>query len=461
MYATNLMRRLFWGAEVLLLVSVIVVAAIIYNPQEWQPLDLFALLFALALAGKWFSVEISGGELTALFVAMILAMALLGPIPAAACGTAGAVLHSALGRRPAAQWLNNLTTFAVAPFVGGLIVLALAGNVHDPHNHNLTHGIVFGLIVLLALTVSVIGLNFLLFALDVRVEEGRSLQRQVRDLFLPLLPGQLSAGVLAAILAVAYRSVGISMLLGSVAVLLILQHLTVALVRSEDRAEQLAARSRQLSSFQWSVPSMFMEGLGLRDPTSLRHAAAVASYAKAMAIELGCDDDEQEVIHLTGLLHDIGKFTWSDRLLHPEQLTDEDWALIRRHPQDGAAMVGKLDGFGPVAEGILYHHERMDGGGYPAALIGKEIPMASRIVAICSTYDTMTTRDTYGPPMSPEEAMGELRSVSGQQLDGELVETFVALLEREGPTFGQDADYKTELDFERRVRKMAEPSLTT
>lgn len=206
---------------------------------------------------------------------------------------------------------------------------------------------------------------------------------------------------------------------------------------------------------------MFMEGLGLRDPTSLRHAAAVASYAKAMAIELGCDDDEQEVIHLTGLLHDIGKFTWSDRLLHPEQLTDEDWALIRRHPQDGAAMVGKLDGFGPVAEGILYHHERMDGGGYPAALIGKEIPMASRIVAICSTYDTMTTRDTYGPPMSPEEAMGELRSVSGQQLDGELVETFVALLEREGPTFGQDADYKTELDFERRVRKMAEPSLTT
>ena len=129
-----------------------------------------------------------------------------------------------------------------------------------------------------------------------------------------------------------------------------------------------------------------------------------------MAIELGCDEDEQEVIHLSGLLHDIGKFTWSDRVLHPEQLTDEDWVVIRRHPQDGAMMVGKLDGFGPVADAILYHHERIDGGGYPAGLIGSEIPLASRIVAICSTYDTMTKRASYGPPMTPQEAMAELRT---------------------------------------------------
>jgi putative nucleotidyltransferase with HDIG domain len=200
-----------------------------------------------------------------------------------------------------------------------------------------------------------------------------------------------------------------------------------------------------------------MEGLGLRDPMAMRHGAAVASYAKAMAIDLGCDEDEQEQIHLAGLLHDIGKFTWSDRILHPQQLTDEDWVVIRRHPQDGAMMVGKFDGFGPVADAILYHHERVDGSGYPAGLIGTEIPLASRIVAICSTYDTMTKRETYGPPMSPEEAMAELRNIAGRQLDAELVEVFVALLERKGTTFGQDADYKTELAFESRVRKMAEP----
>jgi putative nucleotidyltransferase with HDIG domain len=232
----------------------------------------------------------------------------------------------------------------------------------------------------------------------------------------------------------------------------------MALVRSELRAEQLNARTRQLASFQWAVPSTFMEGLGLRDPTAMRHGAAVASYAKAIAIELGCEEGEQEAIHLAGLLHDIGKFTWSDRILHPEQLTDEDWTVIRRHPQDGAMMLGKFDGFGPVADAILYHHERMDGGGYPAGLIGNEIPLASRIVAICSTYDAMINRETYGPRMSPEDAMAELRRIAGSQLDGELVETFIAVLERKGPTFGEDADYKTELALENRVRKMAEPT---
>ena len=149
-----------------------------------------------------------------------------------------------------------------------------------------------------------------------------------------------------------------------------------------------------------------MDALALRDRTTARHAASVARYAKALAIEVGCSEEEQDIVHTAGLLHDIGKFTWSDRVLHPERLTDEDWAVIHRHPQDGAALVGKLDGYGPVADAILYHHERVDGGGYPAGLIGSEIPLASRIVAICSTYDRMTARDSYRTPMTPEEAIG-------------------------------------------------------
>ncbi len=132
--------------------------------------------------------------------------------------------------------------------------------------------------------------------------------------------------------------------------------------------------------------------------------------------------------------------------------------MIRRHPQDGATLVGKLDGYGPVADAILYHHERVDGGGYPAGLIGSEIPLASRIVAICSTYDTMTARDTYRTPMTPEDAMAELQKIAGRQLDAELVESFIALLEARGPHVRSDADFETELAFEQRVRKMAQPS---
>jgi putative nucleotidyltransferase with HDIG domain len=297
-------------------------------------------------------------------------------------------------------------------------------------------------------------------ALDINLDEGRPLLRQVRDSFIPLLPGHLTSGILAALLAVAYTNLGLPALFGAVLVLATFHYLIGALLRSEDRADQLEARSIHLANMQLGVLSMLMNALAMRDRETSRHATAVSRYAKALAVELGCEEAEQEIIQTAGLLHDIGKFTWSDRVLHPEQLTDADWAMIRRHPQDGAALVGKLDGYGPVADAILYHHERVDGAGYPAGLIGTEIPLASRVISICSTYDTMTARSTYGSPIPPEEAIAELRKVAGRQVDSELLEIFVAMLERDGPLMGADDDvgYEAELDLAERVRKMAQPS---
>jgi putative nucleotidyltransferase with HDIG domain len=452
----GLTRRLFWSAEVLLLAGTIAAAALLSHADEWSPLLLVGLLLMLAMLGEWFSVEVSDGQLSASLVAIVLAMGLLGPAPAAACGISAMIVTSSWRRLRPAIWLNNLTVFAAVPFAGGLMVRALAGDVHDPRNQHLTQGVLFGLIVLGVFIVAN-GLNFVLVGLEVRMREGRSLPRQLRE-FLPLLPGELAAGALAAILAVAYTNLGLPVLFASIALLLIFQHLTVALLRSEDRADQLEARSIQLASLQFGVLSTLMDALALRDRTTARHAASVARYAKALAIEADCNEEERDVVHTAGLLHDIGKFTWSDRVLHPERLTDEDMAIIHRHPQDGAALVGKLDGYGPVADAILYHHERVDGGGYPAGLIGSEIPLASRIVAVCSTYDRMTASDSYRSPMTHEDAIGELRKIAGRQLDAELVESFLGLLEREGPTFAQDADFETELAFEQRVQKIAQPS---
>ena len=265
-------------------------------------------------------------------------------------------------------------------------------------------------------------------------------------------------GVVATILMLAYKSVGPTILLASIPVLLIFRHLTVALIRSEDRAEQLEARSIQLVGLQLGVLRTLVRALNSRDKTTGEHAAAVARYAKALAIEVGCDEAQQEVVHTASLLHDIGKFAWPDRVLHADVVKDEDMAIVKDHPQEGAILVGALDGYGEVADTILYHHERIDGGGYPTGLIGKEIPLASRILAICSTYDTMTASHAYQAPMTSAEAMAELRHAAAQgQFDAELAESFIAVLGREGPTFGRETDYETALDFERRVRQMAEP----
>ncbi len=426
--------------------------------EEWHPLILVGLLLALALIGEWRSVTISGGQVSASLVALILAMSLLGPAPAVAFGLAVMVLTSAVRRLPLTQWLNNLSTFAVVLLAGGLMVRALAGDVHKPRNQHMTQSVTFGLIVFAVFMVTV-GLNLILVALDVHIDERRSLARQGRDVFHTVLPGQGAAGVLATILAVAYTNVGMPVLFGSIVVLLIFQYLTFALLRSEDRADQLAARSRQLVGLQLGVLRTLVRALEMRDPTTSRHASAVARYARALAKEIGCSKDEQEVVRTAALLHEIGKFTWPDRVLHADVVKDEDQAIVKNHPQEGAILVGALDGYGAAADAILYHHERVDGGGYPAGLIGKEIPLASRLLAISSTYDTMTTHEGYRSPMTPEEAVSELRNAARNgQLDSELVESFIALLEREGSTLAQDADFETELEFERRVREMAAPT---
>jgi putative nucleotidyltransferase with HDIG domain len=452
-----LTRRLFWATEVLLLAGAIAAAAWLSQPQEWHPFTLVALLLVLALGGEWFTVETSGGILSASLGVMALAIGLLGPGPAGACAIAAIGLHSAIERRSLSVWLNNLSAFGVAAFAGGLVVRAAAGNVAGVHSQSMSQSMIFGMLMLASLIVLLV-VNFVLFALELRVRESRSPLRSVRELFLPLLSGELAVGVIATILVLAYRSIGLPVLLAAVPVLLIFRQLTVALVRSEHRAEQLQARTIHLVSLQVGVLRTLLKALEMRDPTTSRHASAVARYCEALAKEVGCSEDEQEVVRTAGLLHDIGKFTWPDSVLHADVVRPEDQAIVKRHPQDGAELVGALDGYGPAADAILYHHERVDGGGYPAGLIGKEIPLESRILAICCTYHTMTARDSYRSPMTSEEAMSELRlAARNGQLDDELVESFIALLERDDTRFAEDADFETELEFDRRVRDMAEP----
>jgi putative nucleotidyltransferase with HDIG domain len=249
------------------------------------------------------------------------------------------------------------------------------------------------------------------------------------------------------------------MLFASIAVLLIFRHLMVALMRSEERAEQLLARSTQLVRLQLGVLTTLVRALGMRDKTIERHGAAVARYATALADELGCSEQERDVVRAAGLLHEIGKFTWPDRVLHAKVIEGDDLAIVKKHPHEGALLVGALDGYGAVADAILYQHERVDGRGYPAGLIGSEIPLASRILAICSTYDTMTVGRPHRPPMAPEEAIEELRNATRNgQLDPDIVESFILVLERDGSMFAEEADFETELEFERRVREMAEPN---
>jgi putative nucleotidyltransferase with HDIG domain len=198
----------------------------------------------------------------------------------------------------------------------------------------------------------------------------------------------------------------------------------------------------------------------LRDKMTARHCAAVARYAREIAREAGYGEADQELVHTAGLLHDIGKFIFPDHiLLADRKLDDEDWEIVKKHPAQGAKVVRQVDGYGPVADIILAHHERIDGRGYPRGIAGDDIPVHSRMISIADTYDVMTARDSYREPVSPAEAIEELERVSGAQLDADLVQVFLRVLERKGVAFhhADDADFESELDMERRVREYAEP----
>jgi putative nucleotidyltransferase with HDIG domain len=255
--------------------------------------------------------------------------------------------------------------------------------------------------------------------------------------------------------AFAYDQIGVAAIALFGLVLLTFQHLLGQLLVSQQRAEDLEARTKKLVSFQVGMLSALMRTLDLRDEMTARHCASVARYCRAIAVEAGLPEHDQELVHLAGLLHDIGKFILPDKILKAnEKLNDDDWNLIRMHPAQGAKVVGSVEGYGPVADIIMAHHERIDGKGYPRRLKGDEIPQLAKIISVADTYDVMTARDSYRDPVSSFEAIQELRRVSGSQLDPHFVDVFVEkVLEGKDLEYrhGVDANFDFELALEERI----------
>jgi putative nucleotidyltransferase with HDIG domain len=440
-------RRTLFVLQVLLLVGSLVGAAMTSRAVDWHPVGLVGLLAALSIVSEAMTVESRGIRLSASFSSFVLAMCLLGPAPAVAIAVVS-LLADSPHTRPRSILLMNFSVFAFFPLVGGLLARAL--DVDGLSGLNLGFA-VFG-IYFAALFV-----NFILVAV---ILPGGGVAERIRTLFIPFLPAEALAGILSVSVAVIYRSVGLTAVVALVGVLFLFQVLVRELLLSQERQIQLQARSTQLASLQVGVLAALLQTLSLRDRMTARHSAAVARYARAIAEATGCSEAEQELVHTAGLLHDIGKFAFPDRiLLADRKLDDDDWNIVRTHPYQGARLVRRIDGYGPVADIILAHHERIDGRGYPRGLGHDEIPLLSRMISIADTYDVMTARDSYRDPVSQAEAIAELRRVSGAQLDGELVEVFIGVLEQRELSFQHttDADFERELDFERRVNGYAVP----
>ena len=222
-----------------------------------------------------------------------------------------------------------------------------------------------------------LAMNFLMIGADAYYVDRSSFLENLRTVLIPLLPSELAAALLAVGVAFLYVQIGLAGVALFGIVLVTFQYLLGALLQSLERARELEVRTKQLASFQVGMLSALLRTLDLRDQMTARHSAAVARYSRAIAHRAGLSREEEELVHISALLHDIGKFILPDRILKANvPLTDEDWMLIKRHPQQGARVVSALDGYGPVADVILAHHERIDGKGYPRGLEGRRNPQA-------------------------------------------------------------------------------------
>ena len=168
------------------------------------------------------------------------------------------------------------------------------------------------------------------------------------------------------------------------------------------------------------------------DGGTYNHAQRMIQLAEETARHLGRTDDEVYLIRLAALLHDIGKIGIPDAILHkPGPLTDDEWAVMRSHPDIGRTILEQTGGIlRLLANIVVAHHERWDGTGYPAQLRGENIPLGARILAVVDSYDAMTSQRAYREPCSIDEAKVELRRCAGSQFDPQVVDAFLAVLEQ-------------------------------
>jgi putative nucleotidyltransferase with HDIG domain len=169
--------------------------------------------------------------------------------------------------------------------------------------------------------------------------------------------------------------------------------------------------------------------LDLRNRATERHTERVAEMTMRLARSMGIS--EQELVHIRrgALLHDIGKIAIPDSiLLKPGPLTDEEWALIYKHPQDAFDMLQPIAYLRPALDIPYAHHEKWDGTGYPRSLKGEQIPLAARIFAVADVWDAMTDEmRPYRKPMSKEEIREHIRGLAGSHLDPKVVEAFLKM----------------------------------
>jgi putative nucleotidyltransferase with HDIG domain len=419
-----------------MLVAAAALLALVVEPG--RPVsELSFVLGACAIASVLTASKLVGPvEIAADFVCSLLAVAFIGPVGAFAIPVVAEVTRWTVRRYRVVMLPINLASIAVPCLLAAIAFGEIAGKMTGSVTDTAALGVVG--VVLLAV-------NFVLLRTLMALLDGDP----IGDVLPPreIVPSLALTIALTLAIAGVYARAGLAA--GAFVILII-----VAFTYMSRLVVIARERTGQYASLSWGVLSALVRSLDRRDSRTARHSAAVAAFARDIAVQCGMARRDVELAHTAGLLHDIGRFALPDRVMERHgTLTEDDWEAIRLHPELGADLLRDLGVYGPVAQIVRAHHERIDGRGYPDRLKGDQIPAIARIVAVAEVYDTLTAEDTYRDRMTSFQAMTELRRVAGRQLDERYVEALASVLAGRGMEYrhADTADFDTELAIQGRI----------
>jgi HD superfamily phosphohydrolase YqeK len=399
-----------------LYIGVIVVAAAFvtgYGPHQdvaWSRLAVLAVLFLVcestptAILPR--QVAWSPG-----YAATLASVVLVGPWGAAIVGLVSA-FSLRRGLKPAQRVFNG-AMYALSAYAAGRVYLALGGTVGIPPHDSFPQ--IIGPFVGAAATHIVV--NYGMVSVVLWLTSGGESGRRLLNLRLSL--PDLGYAVFGLLIAALWSVVG------AFAAILVLIPLFVARWAIAQFANQQRAYEATLR--------VLCQAVETKDFYTRGHSERVSRGSVMIARAIGMRPERVEAIRYAGMLHDVGKLGVPTKVLQKTgKLTEEEYAAIQLHPMRGLEIIKEIGFLDEALAGIMHHHERIDGCGYPMGLAGDEIPEFARVLAVADAFDCMTSTRSYRGARSIAEAIAELHNCSGTQFDPAFVDALVAAVERDG-----------------------------
>ncbi|KAB2343357.1 HD-GYP domain-containing protein [Actinomadura rudentiformis] len=387
-----------------------------FKPLSWTTIVALAVLAVLFLicdsAPALLNVERARVSLS--FAASLASVVMLGPVGAALLGFCAVVTgqrHLATVKR-----LFNGAQFALCGFTSGVVFGALVPDNLEPGTS--PHWVEQVIGPFLGALVTFVLVNLLLVAGILLLSKQATLRELLRESG-GLAFGCLGYGMFGLLIA------GLWNWVGPFAAVLVLLPLFIARWALEQTRAQQQAHAATLAALCQAVET--------KDYYTRGHSERVSRGSVMIAQEIGMRSDRVEAIRYAGMLHDVGKLGVPTKVLQKSgSLTEEEFAAIQLHPMRGLEIVREIGFLDEALAGIMHHHEKVNGRGYPMGLAGDEIPEFARIIGVADAFDSMTSTRSYRAARTIEEAVVELRKCAGDHFDPVMVDAFLCALERVG-----------------------------